>query len=131
MHDLHIIDFCKDAAKALLSLYKHFPIKTILYVEDISGTDTPDEFGLHSRRHNSCFSTLIWLAEAGYISYSQPVKQEAIEEAVLTVKAFTYLTAPIEAGGQTRINELELTLKNKSSDELQALLLKTFKDGER
>ena len=130
MHDLHIIDFCKDTTKAFISLYKQFPIKTIVYIEDISGPDTPDEFGLHSRRHNSCFSTLIWLAEAGYISYSQPVRQEAIEEAVLTVKAFTYLTSRIDAGGITRIEQLEDALKNKSSDTLKAILLKTFMDIE-
>jgi len=131
MHDLHIIDFCKDTTKALLTLYKQFPIKTIVYVEDISGPDNPDEFGLHSRRHTSCFSTLIWLAESGYLAYSQPVRQEAIEEAVLTVKAFTYLTSRIKPGGITRIEQLEDTLKNKSSDTLKTLLLETFLEIEK
>ncbi len=130
MHDLHIIDFCKDTAKTLILLYKQFPIKTILYVEDISGPDTPDEFGLHSRRHNSCFSAFIWLAESGFISYSQTVQTEAIEQAVLTIKAFTYLTSFDGAGERTRVEKLEDTLKNKSSEALKAFILESFSDLE-
>lgn len=58
MADLHIDDFYRDAALILLRLYRTFPRKTILYVDDISGPDTPDEFGLHSERFQSCFSTM-------------------------------------------------------------------------
>jgi len=93
MTDIHIDDFYKDAAKALLHLYVSFPKPTQIYVEDISGADEPDEFGLHSDRHNACFSTLLWLAQSGYIHYADTIRQEALDQAVLTQKAFLLLTA--------------------------------------
>ena len=42
MSDLHIDDFYHDAGLILALLYAVFPRKTTLYVEDISGPDTPD-----------------------------------------------------------------------------------------
>ena len=64
MADLHIDDFYRDSAMILLRLYTTFPRKTVLYVDDICGPDAPDEFGLHSERHQSCFSAMTWLAES-------------------------------------------------------------------
>lgn len=93
MTDIHIDDFHKDAAKIFLHLYVSFPKQSTLYVEDISGADDPDEFGLHSARHHACFSTMLWLAQAGYIDYVDTIRQEALDQAVLTQKAFLLLTA--------------------------------------
>ena len=67
MSDIHIDDFFKDAAKVLLQLFNVFPRKSTVYVEDISGADNPDEFGLHDDRFMACFSTMLWLEEEGYI----------------------------------------------------------------
>lgn len=144
--DLHIEDFCKDTAKILLALYKRFPQKSTLYVEDISGPDTPDEFGLHSPRHSACFNTLLWLAENDYLHFSDVVRQEALENVVLSHRAFTFLSSwqnaapvrserpPAEQGSnntegapspirQTRIEELRSTLLNMSSTQLRHLVL--------
>ncbi|GAA5316515.1 MAG: hypothetical protein AseanaTS_17190 [Candidatus Pelagadaptatus aseana] len=93
MGDIHIDDFYKDAGKILALLYRSFPRKTLLFVEDICGPDTPDEYGLHSERHQSCFGAAIWLAESGYLKYSEAVRQEALDQAVLSHKAFTLLSA--------------------------------------
>lgn len=123
MHDLHIEDFCKDAAKAFIILYKRFPVKTTLYVEDVSGPDEPDEFGLHCSRFSACFSALIWLAENNYLTYSQPIRQEAIEEAVFSHKAFSYFTSKSDNSLKTRIVELNDTLLNESSETLKNLML--------
>ena len=129
MSDLHIDDFCKDTAKIFLQLYKVFPQKSTLYVEDICGPDEPDEFGLHSPRFQSCFSTVIWLAEADYLSYSSPILQEAFEEIVLSHRGFTFLSSyelsPTEASARplTRIEQLRGIQKHASSDKLTALLL--------
>lgn len=123
MHDLHIEDFCKDAAKTMIMLYKRFPVKTTLYVEDISGPDTPDEFGLHCPRFNACFSAFIWLAENHYLSYSQTIRQEAVEEAVLSHKAFTYFTSKSDNSLKTRIVELNDTLLHETSETLKNLML--------
>ncbi len=93
MSDLHIEDFYRDAARILAMLYNSFPRKSILYVEDIAGPDTPDEFGLHSDRHQAAFGAMIWLAESGYLRYTETIRQEALDQVVLTHKAFTLLSA--------------------------------------
>jgi len=92
--DIHIDDFYKDSGKIFVQLYRSFPRKDLLLVEDISGPDTPDEYGLHCERHQSCFGAAIWLAETGYIQYGETIRQEGMDQVVLTHKAFTLLAAP-------------------------------------
>lgn len=96
MADLHIDDFFHDAGLILLQLYQQFPRKTAIYVEDISGPDQPDEYGLHSKRYLGCLSAMIWLAEQGYLSYESTIRQEAIDQAVLSHKGFTLLSSRCE-----------------------------------
>lgn len=136
MADLHIDEFCRDTAKTLVQLYNRFPQKTIVYVEDIAGADTPDEFGLHSPRFMAGFHTLLWLEETGYITFKQTIRQEAIEDATLSHGAFLFLTgptdetlqtllaaAPADAVLNTRIDCLKDTLSHRSSDVLSQLVL--------
>ncbi|HSC75272.1 MAG TPA: hypothetical protein VLB90_03425 [Pseudomonadales bacterium] len=92
MSDIHIDDFYKDAARVLLVLYQYFPRPYTVYVADISGFDEPDEYGLHSDRHQACFSTMIWLADAGLLRYVDIINKDAIDQAVLTQRALTLLT---------------------------------------
>ena len=94
--DIHIDDFYRDTAKSLVLLYNHFPRALTLYVEDVSGPDTPDEFGLHSKRHESCLSTLLWLGTTGYLNYTSLVRREAIEEATLSHRAFILLNSAVQ-----------------------------------
>ncbi|MDX1459165.1 MAG: hypothetical protein R3276_16355 [Marinobacter sp.] len=94
MADIHIEEFYKDTAIALVQLYNAFPRRVNLFVEDIAGPDQPDEFGLHSRRHMACFGGLLWLAEEGLLRYVDTIRQEALDQAVLTQGAFTRLSAP-------------------------------------
>lgn len=96
MADLHIDDFYRDCAVILLRLYSSFPRKSILYVDDICGPDSPDEFGLHSERHQSCFSAMIWLAEAGYLAFSETIREEALDQIVLTQRGFVLLSSRSE-----------------------------------
>jgi hypothetical protein len=96
MADLHIDDFYKDVAKIFLRLYSIFPRKTTLYVEDISGPDEPDEFGLHHPRFEACFSAMVWLAEHGYLIFESNVRQEALDQVVLSQKAFLLLASRSE-----------------------------------
>ena len=96
MADIHIDDFYRDCALILLRLYANFPRKTVLYVDDISGPDTPDEFGLHSNRHMACLGAMVWLAEAGYISYAETIREEALDQAVLTQRGFRVLSSRSE-----------------------------------
>jgi len=123
-------------------LYARFPQKIIVYVEDIAGADTPDEFGLHSSRFMAGFHTLQWLAETDYIQYSQPIRQEAIEDATLTHRCFTFLCSPDscttqdmlsgEIGSENllrRIDVLKMALTHKSSDFLTELMLRFMKES--
>ncbi len=96
MADLHIDDFYRDSAMILLRLYSSFPRKTILYVDDVCGPDTPDEFGLHSERHQACFSAMAWLAEAGYLAFSETIREEALDQAVLSQRGFLLLSSRSE-----------------------------------
>lgn len=91
MFDLHIEDFYKDCAKALLSLYVQFPRKGMLFVEDIAGPDTPDEYGVHAPRFESGFGTLLWLAEQGYIEYEATIRQEGLDQVILSAKGLHML----------------------------------------
>lgn len=93
MSDIHIDDFYKDSGLILSQLFAFFPRPCAVYVEDIAGPDTPDDFGLHSQRHMAAFSAMLWLASAGYLTYQDTVRQEAIDQAVLSHKGFTLLSA--------------------------------------
>lgn len=99
MDDIHIDDFCRDSALIFLYLYRQFPRKSELYVEDIIGPDEQDEYGLHSTRHLSCLSTMIWLAEEGLIRYDQTIRQEALDQVILTHPTFLKLTNIHNASG--------------------------------
>lgn len=94
MADIHVEEFYKDAAIALVQLYGAFPRRINLFVEDIAGPDEPDEFGLHSKRHMACFGALLWLSEEGLLRYIDTIRQEALDQAVLTRDAFVRLSAP-------------------------------------
>ncbi|MCC5887126.1 MAG: hypothetical protein JJT88_11905 [Gammaproteobacteria bacterium] len=93
MSDLHIDDFCKDIALVLNQLYLMFPRKSSLFVEDISGPDEPDEYGLHSARHMACLSAMLWLAEEGYIRFEDTIRQEAVDQVVLGGRMFSLLSS--------------------------------------
>lgn len=94
MADIHIEEFYKDTAITLVQLYNAFPRRINLFVEDVAGPDEPDEFGLHSRRHMACFGSFLWLAEEGLLRYVDTIRQEALDQAVLTQQAFSRLSAP-------------------------------------
>lgn len=93
MLDVHIDDFFKDCATILLTGIRCFPRPQTLFIEDISGPDDKDEFGLHSNRHLSALGTLIWLQEEGYVRFTGLHRQESVDEFVITGKALGRLLA--------------------------------------
>ncbi|MBL4865198.1 MAG: hypothetical protein JKY67_02350 [Pseudomonadales bacterium] len=138
MTDIHISDFNRDVAAILIRLYNQFPRKTTLYVEDIAGYEEPDEFGLHSDRYLSCLGAMLWLSDEGFIRYESVVKQEAIDQAVITNPCFVTLNtvctkiiegsiepdAPISVS-QTKsliLNQLRSGLKSGSSSSLESIV---------
>ena len=123
MSDIHIDDFHKDAARILVQLYRSFPRKSLLLVEDISGSDTPDEYGLHSERHQSCFGAAIWLAESGYLNYQETIRQEGLDQVVLTHKGFTLLSARAECvpGTETGNEELPESVRERQHSNIHQL----------
>lgn len=117
MADIHIADFYKDAARILVQLYGSFPRRITLFVEDIAGPDSPDEFGLHSPRHQACLATMYWLAQAGYLSYESTVRQEALDQATLTQRGFTLLASRLPI---SEISGLEPPDQEPPADDLPA-----------
>lgn len=142
MADINIEYFYQDIAKILSILFASFPSKTAIYVDEVSGVDDPDEYGLHTDRYTACFYAMLWLQEEGYVRYADTIRQDGIDQATLTRKAFLKLSAvaaPIytepvheedkseqnadEAGLSPSlledrmlvINQLRRTLKRKSS----------------
>ena len=139
MSDIHIDDFYKDAGEILLRLYGSFPRKTSVYVDDISGPVNYDEFGLPCDRSVACFSTMIWLADHGYLQYESTIHQSAIDQAVLTHKSFMILSsrsnlpvansenntdtpASIMDSNRTNIHQLRNALKSRSSIEIKSCM---------
>ena len=150
MSDIHIDDFYKDVAIIFLQLYNFFPRKTILYVDDVCGTDQPDEFGLHSERFVAGFSAMVWLGEQGYLSFEATIKQEALDQVVLTEQGFLLLssrsvldfgelqqdqasdtqpdniTPSVLEQSQSNISQLRKALKSGSSIMIQQCVLSMF-----
>lgn len=123
MSDIHIDDFYKDAGKILSVLYANFPRKTTLYVEDISGEDSPDEFGLHSERFLSCFSTMVWLEETGYLKFDSTIRQEAIDQATLTHRGFLILASRCTIYQQLRPSLTDENITKREQGEPSASLI--------
>lgn len=127
MLDVHIDDFFKDCAVILLHGFKYFPAKQILYVEDISGPDEVDEFGLHSPRHQAAFGAIIWLQEEGYIRFSEIDRQESVDEFVLASKAFTRLLTAQSADPTTNLaQKIEFARLQGDSNLLARLMREHF-----
>lgn len=136
MSDIHIDDFFKDAALTLNRLYSSFPRPAAVFVEDICGPVTTDEFGIPGDRFVACFSTFLWLAEESYLRYTDTIRQEAIDQAVLTGRCFNVLTmraptgeAPADAlppsvrsERSSNINRIRDALNSGSSSRVRAAM---------
>ena len=126
MSDIHIDDFFKDAAKTLLRLYLSFPRKITVFVDEIAGPVTTDEFGVPGDRFVACFGTLLWLAEEGYLRYVDTIRQEAIDQAVLTGRCFNILTlqslsgAPIDQSLPASVRDEHGTHAQRLRDALKS-----------
>lgn len=122
MADIHITDFYRDAAKALNIIYGSFPRLITVFVEDICGPDSPDEFGLHSPRHQACLATLLWLAAEGYIRYQGTIRQEAIDQVTLTHKGFTLLSAQLSCRSALaeKVTHINLQLEGNGGQDAPA-----------
>jgi hypothetical protein len=138
MTDISIDDFFKDSAKVLVQLYSVFPRRHTVFVDDISGPEETDEFGMHSERYLACFGTLLWLGEEGYLRYEEAIRQDAIDQAVLSARCFTALTTPAsnsEPGDSddvpesirweqsTTVNRIRDALKARSSVQTRAVMI--------
>ena len=126
MNNLHIDDFCKDCALILLQLYRVFPRRHTVYVEDICGSDTPDEVGLHSDRHMAGLGAMLWLAEEGYIRYQSLVYQDAVDQAVLTQKSFIILTAHHGVAERNLAALIRQAVKKGSSNNITRIMTVLF-----
>jgi hypothetical protein len=94
--DINIENFYRHIAKILSILYASFPSKTPIYVDDVAGIDEPDEYGLHSPTYTAGFYAILWLADEDYVRYSDTIRQDGVDQAVLTHHAFLKLTEVAE-----------------------------------
>lgn len=94
MANLHIEDFYRDVASILLALYRSFPQPSIVFVEDLIGPQEPDVFGVPAPRHQACYSAMLWLAEEGFLRYADVIRQEGLDQCVLTERGFVLLCTP-------------------------------------
>tara|TARA_R110001592_G_scaffold49482_3_gene154276 strand:- start:4906 stop:5355 length:450 start_codon:yes stop_codon:yes gene_type:complete len=92
MFDIHIEEFFHDSFRVLNTLYAAFPKKCNVFVEDIAGADQVDEYGLHSDRSQCCFGTMLWLEQEGFIRFESTLRQEAIDQANLTMKGLAMIS---------------------------------------
>jgi hypothetical protein len=122
MLDIHITEFFNDSARILLNLYRAFPRQISMYVEDISGIDTPDEYGMHSERHLACFHTFVWLKEEGLLRYTDIERQIGFDHCVLTLEGFRWLSNFDYDGGAKFIDALELAVKESDSTLIEQLM---------
>ncbi|MDZ7686166.1 MAG: hypothetical protein U5O39_15145 [Gammaproteobacteria bacterium] len=112
MADINIENFYQHIAKILSILYAAFPTKHPVYVDEVAGIDEPDEYGLHSPRYTAGFYAMIWLAEEGFLRYSDAIRQDGLDQACLTHKAFLRLTEAAEPiytgteGGESNVVSL-------------------------
>jgi len=146
VNDLHIEDFSKDIAKVLIFLYEYFPRKMEIYVEDINGPDDVDDYGLHSNRHLSCLSAIVWLAEEGLIRYESLVKQESFDQTVLTKRSYVLLSSIVKVAADTneqsdlphsilrtrstRIAQIKKAVKSGSSEAIKLAIASFIHDSE-
>jgi hypothetical protein len=134
---LQVDEFYRDVTKILVNLCEVFPRRVTIYAEDISGPDQPDEYGVHSKRYHACFATMVWLAEEGYIRYEDVIRQDALDQVVLTGKCFSALLSPqretidvaevisdatlpasVVAEKSTRVYCMRAALENRSSEQI-------------
>jgi hypothetical protein len=133
MADLNLLDFYNDSARILMALHRSFPRQIELYVEDLIGPDQTDEFGLHSQRHEACLGAILWLAQENLIRFGSLIRQEAVDQAILTARSMIALSGihpqiddaapdhlpPAEQQEyQTFIEQIRRALKSESSSQI-------------
>ncbi len=96
MADINIENFYRHVGRILSILYASFPTRSPVYVDDVAGIDEPDEYGLHSPHYTAGFYAMLWLADEDYLRYSDTIRQDGIDQAALTHKAFLKLTRVAE-----------------------------------
>ncbi len=121
MSDLNIVDFRRDAAITLLRLYNNFPIPHTLFIEDVCGESDEDEFGLISRRHESCLATMLWLSDEGFLQFKALINDKGIEQASLSLLGIELLLGA-DTEGTSRIESLRQGLASKSSTKLETAI---------
>lgn len=146
MSDIHIDDFFADAARVFDRLYASFPRPSTLFVEEISGPDEPDEFGVHSKRHLGCLHTMTWLAAENYLRFDDLIRSEAMDQAVLTARGFNLLvnpprfSAPIDVTDQpeavrleklSNIHRIRSALKARNSTAIRKAMTELLKQDVR
>ena len=134
---LNIDDFCRDMARTLSVLATVFPRPRDLFVEDIHEAEETDEFGIHSDRYLACFQTFVWMREEGFIRFTETLRSDGVEQAVLTGRALALLLQPTSLEGDsaaiaieanTLLQRLRVALHEGSSTTLRLEVMDMISD---
>ncbi|MDF1763849.1 MAG: hypothetical protein P1U57_10600 [Oleibacter sp.] len=120
MLDVHLDDFFKHISTALLLGLQRFPAPFTLFVEDISGPDDMDEFGLHSPQHLAALGAIQWLKDEDFARFGARDGQISVDDFVLTSKAFSRLLKQTDE--TVLFNALEKALTERDSGKLRTLV---------
>ena len=128
MLDVHIDDFFKDTAIALLTGMQQFPSPKTLFIEDICGPDDMDEFGLHSPRHLAALGAIQWMKDEGFARFGAMDRQESVDDLVLTSKSFSRLLKDVPDYSQPLFRVLHEAIQDADSSLVRTLLTNHFLD---
>lgn len=133
MLDLHITEFYNDTGRIFNRLYSSFPRLITIWLDEISGPDTVDEYGMHSDRHMACYSTMLWLQEEGYLRYSDIEKEDGFNHCCLTQKGYGLMSGIIleNETGYRPIDRIRAALKEKSSTLMEEAVTDILARGSR
>jgi hypothetical protein len=134
---LNIDDFSRDVARTLVILASVFPRPREVFVEDVYQPEETDEFGMHSDRYLACFQTLVWMREEGFIRFTNTVRTDSVEQAVLTGRCLALLIQPTSLQGgspaiaietNTLLHQLHAALELGSSTAIRLSVMDLVSD---
>ena len=124
MLDIHITEFYNDVGRIFNRLYSQFPRQITLWVDEISGPDQPDEYGMHSERYIATYATILWLQQEGLLRFNDVDKQDAFNHCCLTLDGFRLLSGIAELAQESErpIDLIRAALKAQSSNQMEIVV---------
>ena len=72
-------------------------------------------------RHTACLATLLWLAQEGHFRFADTIRNEAVDQAVLSARTFTLLSTADPRHEIPDLDALPAALRFEYSSSVQRL----------